>query len=138
MKKFIVLMIALFIGLVANAQIVPVYDKDGSLLKHEFHLGEYVFKTSFADGLLLHQRFSVETNTEEEKKTLYDFIRKNENAIEQKYGIEIERCVVLGPLVQITLSTKYALNVQQNALEEEARKKETETNKRINSLNDIL
>ena len=68
MKKFIVLMIALFIGFGANAQIVPVYDKDGSLLKHEFHLGEYVFKTSFADGLLLHQRFSVETNTEEEKK----------------------------------------------------------------------
>ena len=88
MKKFILVIILLTIGMAANAQLVL---KKGALYDEmQFHIGEYVFEgPHIVDGEQNDYMYSIITKDNDEGKTLYEFIKTNKEKIEATYGVVI-------------------------------------------------
>lgn len=149
MKKLIVILVALFIGFIANGQIVRKTERvvnGHTIERNEFHLGDYVFKGStIFDGKEDYPHnyssdFDIDVESDE-IKTVYNTILKNKAEIEAKYGVYIAKVLPhftkYGSIYSIEL-VLYSSVEEYNAVmaqkENEKIAKENEMNDRLNSI----
>lgn len=146
MKKLIVILVALFIGFIANGQIVRKTERvvnGHTIERNEFHLGDYVFKGStIFDGKEDYPHnyssdFDIDVRSDE-IKTVYNTILNNKAEIEAKYGVYIAKILPnftqYGRIYSIDLVLYSSVEEYNAVMAQKENQKENEKNDRLNSI----
>lgn len=138
MKKFIIAIVFALMSITSFGQISKV----GGC--YEFKLGEYVLTTSHlywddAYQEVVHTLFTSDLKyTSEENYALRDFIKKNKETIEERFGIVIESVNCDNHLIFVKLSRVKDLKAKNEREEYEKIVAERQKSERLNSLNNIF
>ena len=159
MKKIIIAIVALFISMVANAQLEtkPIYrhHSDGSYTvgktEIKFTLGSYVFEKRGDDEYTragaVGGRFEIYVKDSDECEELYKFIKDNNELLREKYGVIIREVRKYGYYNSIYAQSHYiSMKVYDKAtydtanevLNAENERLENERQARISSLGELL
>lgn len=147
MKKIFVF-ILICVSVIVNAQVIDT----GKF--YELHVGDYVDES--IESIYKYEKergwtdFGFNFNNREEAKVFYDFLTNNKRRLENKWGIKFGDVCLLDKkefgvdAIDIVKYGRYLVTVKvifpdvyEQHKEKEARKKQEEMNKRINSLRGI-